>query len=84
MAGHVQVLSDSDESEEFEGFVVSPEERAKYEELVRKRSVEEAFGSDDETEISEGDDSDDEEEGESDSDEEDGAHNGNVANNFMK
>ena len=73
-----KLMSDSGESEEFEGFVISPEQRARYEEIIRKRTAAEAFGaeeeesSDDEEDEDDNDDDDDDDDDEDEDEDEDG------------
>ena len=60
--------SDSSDGEDFEGFVVSPEEKVSYKEWTRKRRVSDAFegNSDSEENASEDDDDDDDDDEEDD------------------
>lgn len=64
--------SGSSDEEDFEGFVVSPEEKASYKVWTKKRSASEAFddGSDSEDYVS-GDEDDDEEDDNDDDDDDD-------------
>ena len=63
--------SNSSDEEDFEGFVVSPEEKASYKVWTKKRSASEAFDDGNDSEDNVSDDEDDDEEEDDDDDEDD-------------